>query len=35
MNKLSYKQKFELLRIAIAFPLVVAFFAWIMLYPFM
>lgn len=33
--KLSYKQKYELLKIAITTPIVVAFFAALLIIPFM
>lgn len=33
--KLSYKQKYELLKIAIVAPGIIAFFAALIIYPFM
>ena len=33
--KLSYKQKYELLKIAILTPIIIGFFAAILIYPFM
>ena len=35
MKKLSYKQKYELLKIAILTPIVIGFYVWVFLYPFM
>lgn len=35
MRKLSYKQKYELLKIAILTPVVIAFFAGLLIVPFM
>lgn len=33
--KLSYKQKYELLKIAITTPIIIGFFATLIIYPFM
>ncbi len=35
MKKLSYKTKYELLKIAIALPIVVSFWTMLFVYPFM